>query len=67
VLDLKLDFSLEDTIVKAVDGVSFYIDRGETLAVVGESGSGKFVTTMGLMCLNDYAGGRIISGSARMR
>ncbi len=66
-VDLKIHFPLEDTVVKAVDGVSFHIDRGETLAVVGESGSGKSVTAMGLMRLNDYAGGRIVGGSARLR
>lgn len=66
-VDLKIHFPLEDSTVKAVDGISFHIDRGETLAVVGESGSGKSVTAMGLMRLNDYAGGRIVSGSARIR
>jgi len=65
--DLKIYFPLEDTTVKAVDGVSFHIDRGETLAVVGESGSGKSVTAMGLMRLNDYAGGKIVGGAAKLR
>ena len=36
-VDLKIHFPLEDNTVKAVDGISFHIDRGETLAVVGES------------------------------
>lgn len=66
-VDLKIHFPLEDNTVKAVDGISFHIDRGETLAVVGESGSGKSVTAMGLMRLNDYAGGKIVGGSARIR
>ncbi len=66
-VDLKIHFPLEEITVKAVDGVSFHIDRGETLAVVGESGSGKSVTAMGLMRLNDYAGGKIVGGEARLR
>ncbi len=65
--DFRVYFPLEDETVKAVDGVSWHIDRGETLAVVGESGSGKSVTAMGLMRLTDYAGGRIMSGSCQFR
>ncbi len=65
--DLRIHFPLEDRTVKAVDGVSWHIDKGETLAVVGESGSGKSVTAMGLMRLTDNAGGKIPSGKVLFR
>ena len=65
--DLRVYFPLEDETVKAVEGVSWHIDKGETLAVVGESGSGKSVTAMSLMRLTDYAGGKIMSGTVNFR
>ncbi|HXH12196.1 MAG TPA: ATP-binding cassette domain-containing protein, partial [Alphaproteobacteria bacterium] len=49
-------------VVRAVDGVSFYLRQGETLGIVGESGCGKTMTALSLLRLVPRPGGRIIQG-----
>jgi peptide/nickel transport system ATP-binding protein len=60
--DLKTYFYTRDGIVRAVDGVSFVVYPGETLAVVGESGCGKSVTSLSILRLIASPPGKIVSG-----
>jgi peptide/nickel transport system ATP-binding protein len=62
VRDLKTQFRTDDGIVGAVDGVSFSVEKGETLAIVGESGCGKSVTCLTIMGLNPR--GTVSTGQA---
>ncbi|HVT81366.1 MAG TPA: ATP-binding cassette domain-containing protein, partial [Phycisphaerae bacterium] len=72
VRDLRTYFHTEDGIARAVDGVSFSVFPGQTVAIVGESGCGKSVTSMSIMRLLQvppakYEGGKILfnPGAAR--
>lgn len=59
-------FYTRQGIVKAVDGVDFQVDAGETLAIVGESGCGKSMTALSLMRLIPSPPGRIVSGAIKL-
>jgi oligopeptide/dipeptide ABC transporter ATP-binding protein len=63
VRDLAVEFSTAAGTVRALDGVSFEIDAGETLAILGESGSGKSVTAQAIMALLPQPAGSIVGGS----
>jgi len=60
--DLKTYFFTRDGVVRAVDGVSFSVERGETLAIVGESGCGKSVTSLSILRLIASPPGRTVAG-----
>jgi peptide/nickel transport system ATP-binding protein len=63
VRDLVVEFHTRDGVAKVINGVSFDLHAGETLAVLGESGSGKSVTAQAIMGILDSPPARIVSGS----
>uniref|UniRef100_UPI0038995271 ABC transporter ATP-binding protein n=1 Tax=Microvirga pudoricolor TaxID=2778729 RepID=UPI0038995271 len=64
---LSVEFGTQNGPFKAVKDVSFDVEPGKTLAIVGESGSGKSVTSLAIMRLTDYTGGRIVGGEILFR
>jgi oligopeptide transport system ATP-binding protein len=62
VRDLETHFRTQDGVVKAVNKVSFHVNRGETLGIVGESGCGKSVTSLSIMRLIPNPPGKIVGG-----
>ncbi|MFG3504315.1 ABC transporter ATP-binding protein [Streptomyces sp. NPDC047821] len=67
VRDLYVEFRTRDGVARAVNGVTFSVDAGETLAVLGESGSGKSVTAQAVMGILDMPPGRITGGQVLFR
>lgn len=62
VKDLQTSFFTKKGVIKAVDGVSFTVKKGEVIGLVGESGSGKSVTSLSIMRLVPQPAGKIVSG-----
>ncbi len=67
VRDLHVQFKTDTRTVKAVDGISFQVKRGQTLGIVGESGSGKSVTSLAVMGLVPNPPGRVTGGEIWFR
>ncbi|MEU6810247.1 ABC transporter ATP-binding protein [Streptomyces sp. NPDC046831] len=67
VRDLRVEFRTREGVAHAVNGVTYHVDAGETLAVLGESGSGKSVTAQAVMGILDAPPGRITGGEILFR
>ncbi len=65
--NLQVEFRTRDGVAKAVNGVSYSVEEGETLAVLGESGSGKSVTAQAIMGILDSPPGFVTGGAVRFR
>jgi oligopeptide transport system ATP-binding protein len=65
--NLQVEFRTRDGVAKAVNGVSYTVEEGETLAVLGESGSGKSVTAQAIMGILDSPPGFVTGGAVRFR
>lgn len=63
VRDLTIHYSVDKSTIKAVNGISFNMEQGESLGLVGETGAGKTTTALGIMRLISNPPGRIVSGS----
>jgi oligopeptide transport system ATP-binding protein len=67
VRDLRVEFHTHDGVVRALNGVSYYVDAGESLAVLGESGSGKSVSAQAIMGILDMPPAKIAGGTISYR
>ncbi len=65
--DLRVEFRTDEGVAKVINGVTYHVDAGETLAVLGESGSGKSVTAQAIMGILDTPPGFVTGGSIRFR
>ena len=64
--NLRTHFFVREGTIKAVDGVSFALDKGQTLGIAGESGSGKSVTSLSILRLIAWPPGKIVGGDVRL-